>query len=90
MTPEQVRLFVVGAAKVRRFRICKHARDQLDARSLAYQDLVSAMTTAQTARFEPDRGEEGRWLLEGGHAIDGEEVAVVVEIHDGVVVVTTW
>ena len=90
MTPEEVLRHVAGAARVRQLIVVRHARERMHQRGLAMNDLYNALKTAKKAAFDQERGQEGRWLLSEGTAVDGEPMNVAVELNGQVIVVTVW
>lgn len=76
------------AGKLRRFRTAEpHVRQRMVERGVTLKCLARALQTATTAHYQPD---SGRWRLDGGVDSDGDALTLVVEVRDGVLVVTLF
>ena len=76
---------VRGYARAGRYRILRHAWEEMAEANARERDVHHALANARSCRLQ----ENGRWRVEGEY-LDGEELALVVEIEDGLVVVTVF
>jgi hypothetical protein len=76
---------VRGYALANRIEYAPHARLRMRERHVSREDVRSALVTAMSCQAEPDE----RWKVPGVDTF-GDDLAVIVVIEDGVVVVTLF
>jgi hypothetical protein len=76
---------VRGYASAGRIEVEPHAIQRMRARGVRFEDLQRALTGATACRAEP----KDRWRVEGRDR-DGDDLAVIAVLEDGVVVVTLF
>ena len=74
-----------GYVAAGRYVIVGHALQRMRERRVSEGDVVSALKAGRSCRPEPHE----RWKVVGPD-LDGEDLAVVVVLEDGVVVVTVF
>ena len=75
------------AARFGQILLSKHAREEMENARVQARDVQRAILSASVALAQP----EGVYRLEGGTAIDGEELIVVLrEIRPGLFVITVF
>lgn len=88
MSPAEAIDAIRGFAKANRYRLTEHAWQRLRGvgRNVltTEEDVANALREAKTARFQ---AENGRWRVEGPD-MDGDDLTLVVEIQDGLLVIT--
>ena len=77
---------VHGFASVDRIQLTRHVLERMEERCVTYDDVREALMTATACQPEPNN----RWFVTGGQDQDGEPLALVVVIEDGVIVVTVF
>jgi hypothetical protein len=86
MNSKQALADAATAAKLGRFEISRHFRDDRAYRNVTRRDLACAMMSALVARRETDE----RWVLSGGSDVAGDALTVVVAFDGDVIVVTAF
>ncbi|HEY5958502.1 MAG TPA: hypothetical protein VIV60_18195 [Polyangiaceae bacterium] len=87
-SPAEVLAMAKMAGRLRSFRTVEpHVGQRMSERNATFKCLARALQTATNAFFQ---SEKGRWRLEGGTDSDGESLTLVIELRDGVVVVTLF
>ncbi len=87
MTPAEALIAIQGYAGAGRVRFRPHARQRLRERGAEPLDVRRSLLTATSATWQTDRD---NWRVEGGIDCLGDPLTVIVEIEDGVVVVTLY
>ena len=86
-SPAEVLSMARTAGQLRRFRTAEpHVRQRLSERGATIKCLCRSLQTAKKATLQ----DNGRWRLDGGVDSDGEELSLIVELRDGVLVVTLF
>lgn len=85
MTPAEALRLIQGYAAAGRLRFTAHAEQRMDTRNVTRGDVRRAIASAAEAR--PTEAET--WRLDGAD-LDGDPLAVVCALRDGVVVVTVF
>ena len=80
---------VRGYALADRIKIEGHARKRMRERGASYDDIRSALVTAKECQFQEEARGEARWKVIGWDMV-GDDLSVIVELTDGVVVVTLY
>jgi hypothetical protein len=76
------------AGQTRQFRTKEpHVSQRLSERGATRKCVCKALQTAKTATFQADNN---RWRLDGGVDSDGDELTLIVEVKNGVLVVTLF
>lgn len=87
-SPGEILVIARSAGQLRRFRTKEpHVRQRLSERGATIKCLARALQTAKTAMYQQ---ENGRWRLEGGVDTDGDDLTLIIEVRDGVLVVTLF
>lgn len=68
-------------------RFVGHALQRMNERGATARDVIHALETATRAR---PSDKPGRWRLQGGEDLDGEDLTVVVAFDGEVVVITLF
>lgn len=85
MTDAQALEYVRGCAFANRYRFRTHALERMEERGVSWRDVDRALVEANSCtaqRFE-------RWMVVGPD-LEGEALAVIVEIEDGLLVITVY
>lgn len=85
MTPAEALQDIRGYALAGRIEVVPHASRRMRERGVIVDDLWHALTTATACKAEP----EERWRVDSTD-LEGDALAVVVALEDGVVVVTLF
>lgn len=64
-----------------------HALDRMDERGATRGDVRSALLSATSAAWQPDRS---TWRVDGGADRDGDALTVIVNLEADVIVVTVF
>ena len=86
LSPEAALLEIRGLAKANRFNFEPHALARMEERGAQVRDVQFALCNATECRCQP---ENGRWKVDGAD-LDGDALTLVVEIDDGLLVVTVF
>jgi hypothetical protein len=87
VTPTEALAVVIEAGKTGRFWITVHAREEAAQASATRYDVQNALRTAQRALHQ---SANGRFRVEGGTDVDGDELVLIVAFEGNVVVVTVF
>lgn len=68
------------------FILGDHALERANERKIGRRDIRNALAEATDAVLQ----ENTRWLVTGGHDLDGEAVTLVVKLYRGLVIITLY
>jgi hypothetical protein len=87
-SPAEILSICSVAGRLLQFRTAEpHARKRLAERGATKRCLARALQTATVATYQP---ENGRWRLDGGVDSEGDALALIVELREGVLIVTLF
>lgn len=88
--PQQTAAFILGechlAGTSGRYIYGDHALDQMEHRNVTRGDVRSALGSATTATFQPDKG---RWRITGTDR-SGDSLSLAVVFENGIVIITVF